>query len=313
MSERLRGSGRRSFLGATAASTVLAFGGAVGCSRREQPTGAAPPPVAPVIAPVVASDRSLVRVASVPTAVEGGVLPALIHEFEQRSGTRVEVIGVDDVYALARAGKADVVVSHYGHKEAEDFVMEGAGEWPRTVFSNQMALLGPKSDPARIRGVEDAGEALRRIAQTKSPFVLNDIDGVRYLTEILWHSIGRPSRDGWLIDDRRYRKEEALRFAESKGAYLFWGLTPFLRSKSATLEPLVLGDPLLQRMLVSILVKPTKVPGVNHDGAAAFQSFLLEPGTQAQIRAVHYPGEPRAAWVPGGRHNRAAVLPKTKT
>ena len=48
-----------------------------------------------------------------------------------------------------------------------------------------MALLGPKDDPAKVRGLEDAAEAFRRIASTKSPFVLNDIDGVRYLTEIL--------------------------------------------------------------------------------------------------------------------------------
>jgi tungstate transport system substrate-binding protein len=189
--------------------------------------------------------------------------------------------------------------------------MAGFGEWPRTVFSNQMALLGPASDPAKIRGLDDAGEAFKRIAAARAPYVLNDIDGVRYLTEILWHAAGKPDRAGWFIDDRQHRKEGAIELAQEKGGYVFWGLTPFLRAKKDDrLEPLVLGDPLLQRMLVSILVKPTKVAGVNGPGAIALQDFLLSPESQARVREVHYPGAPRVAWVPGGRHNRTAVLPK---
>jgi len=54
----------------------------------------------------------------------------------------------------------------------------------RTIFSDQMALLGPPSDPVGVRGLEDLGEAFARIAGTRSKFVLNDIDGVHYLTEI---------------------------------------------------------------------------------------------------------------------------------
>lgn len=299
------GSDRRAFLGLTALGALV---GAVGCAKRESKEA---PPV-PYVAPITV-DRSRVRVVSVPTAVEGQVLPTLIAEFEQRAGTRVELTAIEDVYGHARAGNADVVISHFGHKQAEEFVMEGSGEWPRTLFSNQMALIGPKDDPAHVRGIDDAAEALRRIAKAKAPFVLNDIDGVRYLTDILWHAAGRPPKEGWFLDDRRYRKEEALRLAVAKQAYIFWGLTPFLRSKTEGLEPLVLSDPLLQRMLVSILVRSSKVPGVNVDGATAFQSFLLEPETQALIRTVRYPGEPRVLWVPGGRHNRTAILPKSKT
>ena len=69
------------------------------------------------------------------------------------------------------------------------------------LFSNQMAFLGPKRDPAKIRGLEDAGEAFRRIAKARAPFVLNDIDGIRYLTEILWNAAGCPDRTGWFIDE----------------------------------------------------------------------------------------------------------------
>ena len=308
---------RRSFLH----TATSALAGAIpvflsGCTpRTEKPeeTAAPPPSVEETAAPPsVAVNAKVIRVFSVPTAVEGGVLPALIVDFEKQSGRRVELAASTDPYSLARNGQVDLAISHYGHKHAEQFVMDGFGEWPRTLFSNQMALLGPKSDPAKVRGLADAVEAFKRIAATKSPFVLNDIDGVRYLTEILWNAAGRPERGAWFIDDKTHRKQDAIYFAASKNAYVFWGLTPFLHvggASSREIEPLVLGDPLLQRMLVSIVVKPAKVPGVNMEGAKALEAYLLSPATQAHIREVRYPGPIHCTWTPGGRHNRTAVLP----
>ncbi len=255
---------------------------------------------------------TLVRVASVKTAVEGNVLPELIAEFERLTAYRVKLSVGEDIYDWAREGRVDQVISHYGHRDAEAFVLDGFGEWPRTIFSNQMALVGPPDDPAKVRGLDDAGEAFRRIAATKSTFVLNDIEGIRYLTEILWNAAGKPDRAGWFVDEQ-HKKDDAILVASKLGGYSFWGLTPFLRVKAQLplqLEPLVLADPLLQRMLVSILVKPAKVAAVNEAGARALEAFLLAPATQARIRTTRYPGETRVCWVPAGRHNRTAILPK---
>ncbi|TMQ19252.1 MAG: hypothetical protein E6J90_02290 [Deltaproteobacteria bacterium] len=258
------------------------------------------------------ADRAVIRVASVPTAVEGNVLPTLIADFERQTKYRVELTTSPQLYDLARDGKVDLLVSHYGHRDAERFVMDGLGEWPRTIFSNQMALIGPPADPAGVRGLTDAAEALARIARTRSTYLLNDIDGVHYLTEILWHAAGRPDRAGWFVDVRA-SKDSAIERASELGAYALWGLTPFLRLRKARplrLEPLVLGDPLLQRMLVSIIVKPGGVRDANTGGAGALQAHLLSPAVQAQIRTIRYPGVDTATWVPAGRHNRTEVLPK---
>ena len=269
---------------------------------------AAPPPPDPS-----PEEPTIVRVASVKTAVEGQVLPELIKQFERGRNLRVRLTTGTAVYDLARAGKIDLIISHYGHHDAEAFVLDGNGEWPRTIFSNQMALVGPPSDPAGIRGLADVVLAFQRIAETRSKYLLNDIDGVRYLTEILWNAAGRPPREPWLIDGHS-SKDGAIKQAAELGAYCLWGLTPFLRVESAkqlALEPLVLADPLLQRMLVSIIVKPGAGRRINTAGATAFQAFLLEPATQATIRTIHYPGPQRVAWMPAGRHNRTAILPKT--
>ncbi len=82
-----------------------------------------------------------------------------------------------------------------------------------------------------------------------------------------------------------------------------WGLTPFMRVRKREhlqLEPLVLGDPLFQRLLVSVVIKP-KVGGVNVAGATAFEQFLLEPSTQALMRTIDYSDDHAtklARWMP---------------
>lgn len=261
--------------------------------------------------PVGTADPKLLRVASVKTAVEGGLLPKLVDRFEATTGTRVVVSTGEMVYTRAREGAIDLVISHFGHKEAEQFILDGRGEFPRTVFSNQMVLLGPSADPAGVRGLADAGEAFQRIAKAKAPYLLNDLDGVRYLTDILWHQAGKPDRKGWFLDEDVARSG-AIRRAIELGAYMMWGLTPFVREtagKDSPLEPLVLSDQLLQRMLVSVIVKPTP-HATNVDGARAFQNYLLSSETQAAIRTTRYTGFDAVAWVAGGRHNRSAILPK---
>jgi tungstate transport system substrate-binding protein len=270
----------------------------------------APPPTTARTTPTSATNR--VRLASVPTAVEGGVLPVLIADFEKATGTKVDLtVATKNVYDLAREGGCDLILSHYGHKQAEAFVSGGFGEWPRTVFSNQSAIFGPASDPAGIRGMNDAYEAFGKIANTRSPFIVNDLFGQRYVAEILWHANGAPNRDGWWIDPKQNR-EDVLSLAEEKKGYTLWGLTPFARAQKGNeraLEPLVFTDPILQRLMVTIIVSREKVAGVNFDGAHAFQSYLLEPSTQAKMHATKYPGLARSAWTPAGRHNRYAILP----
>jgi hypothetical protein len=61
--------------------------------------------------------------------------------------------------------------------------------------------------------------------------------------------------------------------------------------------------------MVSVRVMPTHVSGVNMRGAMALQQYLLEPRTQARIRAYRYPGIDQQIWWPAGRDNVSALLP----
>jgi tungstate transport system substrate-binding protein len=236
------------------------------------------------------------------------VLRPLLPEFQKETGFEAQIVYTGtDPFSVAQKGKADLVISHYGHEGAEPFVTAGLGLWPHPVFANQMTLLGPSSDPAHVRGLNDAAEALRRIARSQSRFMVNDTPGAKYLEEIFWTASGQPSKGAW-YSNPHLRGAEAVRAAAQQGAYIIWGLPPFLRLKRQSqmgLEPLVVGDPLFQRIMVSIIVNPQKVPGAHLEGAEAFQAFLVAPGTQARIRAFRYPDLNQQAWWPAGRHNSA--------
>src|SRR5215203_4061731 len=258
------------------------------------------------------TDTSLVRLSSVVTPKDGGLYDDLLPDFERQTGYQVELTTGEDVYGPARNGQADVILSHYGHEDAQTFVQDGLGQWPQTVFFNQHTLLGPPSDPARLQGLTDLVEAFRRIARTRSPFVVNNTEGIKYLTDVLWEAAGSPAKEGW-YSDQGVQGQNAIAKAAQQGGYVLWGLTPFLRSQKQNrldLQPLVLNDPLLQRIMVTVAVNPKKVSGVNATGAEAFQQYLLEPATQARIRAFRLPGIDEQIWWPAGRNNAGYALPK---
>jgi tungstate transport system substrate-binding protein len=256
--------------------------------------------------PPAFSESGTVRLALVVVPEE--LVRPLLPDFQKQTGLRAEIVYTgEDPYAVAREGKADLVISHYGHEGVKPFVSEGFGLWPHPVFANQMALLGPPGDPARVRGVADAAEAFRRIAATKSQFLSNNGAGAKYLEDILWGSAGVQEKGSWHLD-LKSQGPQAAREAARRGAYVLWGLPPFLRLKrqgTVDLEPLVVQDPIFQRIMVAVVVNPKKVQGVNDDGAAKFQGFLLHPTTQARIRAFRYPDFDQQAWWPAGRHNSA--------
>jgi tungstate transport system substrate-binding protein len=254
---------------------------------------------------------SLVRLSSVVTPQDGGLYNDLLPDFEQQTGYKVELTTGEDVYRPARDGQADVVLSHYGHKDTQAFVQDGYGQWPQTVFFNQLALLGPPGDPAQVQNLTDMVEALRRIAQTQSPFIVNNAKLLKYLSEILWNAAGSPEKGEWYRDEGM-QHEAAIAAAAQQGGYVLWGLTPFLRTQQQNkveLQPLVLNDPLLRRIMVTVGVDPGKVSGVNVEGAKAFQHYLLAPSTQARIQAFRLPGIDQQIWWAAGRDNASYALP----
>ncbi len=262
-------------------------------------------PQSTAISAEAGSDKP-VRLAVVYAPLFSGLMADLIDDFKKQGGSDVEMVAGMDVYDRARAGQADIVISHYGFSEVERFVQDGYGRWPRPVFSNQMVIIGPKDDPAQIRGAASAVEAFRRLAETKAPYIPNALPAVAYLTDYLWESAGRPDKAGWFLETTE-AKGRAIKLAEEKGGYVIWGAPPFLQfvQKHEThMQIMVANDPIFQRVMCSIVVNPDKVPGANTEGAAAFERYLLSPRAQARVAAFRTPdAKDMQLWWPAAHHN----------
>jgi tungstate transport system substrate-binding protein len=249
--------------------------------------------------------RPVVRLAVANTPYQSGLLAALLPAFEQSSGYRVEVYGGSDVYARAELGKADIVISHYGKSPVEEFVTRGKGLWPRPVFSNQLVLVGPREDPAKVRGLSDPFEAMTRIAATSAPFVVAADPGARYVAEVLMAGAGHPRKGAWYIETELERGQ-AMQFASGKGAYTIWGAFPFerfRRTHDTGLEVMVWNTPVFHRVMATVVVNPEKTSGVNAEGAKALEAYLLSPAAQAAIAAFREEGLDHPTWWPAGRDN----------
>jgi tungstate transport system substrate-binding protein len=263
----------------------------------------------------VQAKKDVIRLAVVITPESSGLLGQLLADFEKQTGHKVAVDSRQDVFGLARDGKADLVLAHYGHGGTEEFCTDGLGLWPRPVFSNQAALIGPSSDPAGVAGSRDAVEAFGRIAKAKAPFIVNNGAAQKYLADVLWQAAGKPDRAGWYRDSglkNQAATKDAIQAAVKEKGYTLWGLVPFLKYREehpdCGMKALVTADPLFQRLMVTVVVHPGKIKGVNVEGAKALQRFLIAPETQARIRAFRVPGFDGPVWWPAGRDNSGAFL-----
>jgi len=261
------------------------------------------------------SKKDIVRLAVVITPESSGLLRQLLADFEKQTGHKVAVDSRQDVFELARDGKADLVLAHYGHRGTEDFCAEGLGLWPRPVFSNQAALIGPSTDPAKVAGSRDAVEAFRRIAQAKAAFIVNNGPSQKYLADVLWQAAGKPDRADWYRDSglrNQAATKDAIEAAVKGKGYTLWGLVPFLKYQEehpdCGMKALVTDDPLFQRLMVTVVVHPERIKGIHVAGAKALQRFLIAPETQARIRAFRVPGFDGPVWWPAGRDNSGAYL-----
>jgi tungstate transport system substrate-binding protein len=243
------------------------------------------------------------------------LLNELIPAFEQITGYDVVLEITEEVYDRARAGLADLVIAHYGHPGTEAFITDGLGRWPRMVFANQAVLVGPSSDPAGIRGLTDAATAIGRIAERGGEFLVNNASTEKYLADVLWRTAGSPAKSRWQVD-LQLRDQLAIETAAQRGAYTLWGLVPFVRfleqrrqqGRPVAMETLVVRDAMFPRVMVSIVVRPDRIRGVDEAGAAAFERYLIDPSTQARIRQFRHHGLTEQTWWPAGRNNAGAEL-----
>src|ERR1700728_4372038 len=118
-----------------------------------------------------AADRSIV-VASTTSTQDSGFFDYILPIVKERTGITVKVIaqGTGQALDTGRRGDADVVLVHAKAAELK-FLAEGESLKRYPVMYNDFVLIGPKTDPAGIRGDKDIAKALDKIRDKRAPFI----------------------------------------------------------------------------------------------------------------------------------------------
>jgi tungstate transport system substrate-binding protein len=151
-------------------------------------------------------ENRVVRAAVIGGMMRTGLWPELARQFDAQSAYRVELAmsGNRDLLAEAfRAGQVDLVAMH-ASDTASKLVSEGYATNMRPWARNEFVILGPRSDPAGIRGLRDGAAALARIARVRAPFLDYQNSGPREVATALWRKAGINPQGEWLLKAQNF-------------------------------------------------------------------------------------------------------------
>jgi tungstate transport system substrate-binding protein len=248
-----------------------------------------------LLAQAVAQEKSIV-VASTTSTQDSGLFEYLLPIFQHRTGIAVKVIaqGTGQALDTGRRGDADVVFVHTKSAE-EKFLAEGQGVKRNPVMYNDFVLIGPKDDPAGIKG-NDIAAALKSIKEKQAPFVSRgDRSGTHIAELALWNRDAGIDIDkdkgGWYKSIGQ-GMGAALNMASASNAYVLSDRGTWLSFKNkGDLQILVEGDKRLFNQYGVILVNPEKHPTVKKDLGQEFIDWLLSPEGQKAIANYKINGE----------------------
>lgn len=246
-------------------------------------------------APVTAQDKSIV-VSSTTSTQDSGLFGYILPMFKEKTGIEVKVVaqGTGQALDTGRRGDADVVFVHAKAQE-EKFVSEGHGVKRYDVMYNDFVLIGPKSDPAKVKGGNDILAALKAIHEAGAPFVSRgDKSGTHSAELRLWKAEDLDpagSKPSW------YREigqgmGAALNTASAMGAYVLADRGTWISFKNKEqLEIAVEGDKRLFNQYGIILVNPEKHPHVKKDLGQQFIDWVISDEGQKAIADYKIEGQ----------------------
>ena len=233
-----------------------------------------------------------ITIASTTSTEQSGLFPYLLPAFKQASGIDVKVVAVGTGQAIdiARRGDADVLFVHDQAAE-EKFVNEGGSVRRYPVMYNDFIMVGPKSDPAGVKG-RDITQALRKISEANAPFVSRGDKSGTNAAELRYWKDTNVAAKGAGYKECGCGMGPALNMGAAQNGYVLTDRGTWLNFKNpGDLTVLVEVDRRLFNQYGVMVVNPTKFPQVRAVAAQTFVDWVTGPVGQATIAEYKINGE----------------------
>jgi tungstate transport system substrate-binding protein len=231
-----------------------------------------------------------IRMASTTSTQNSGLFEYLLPLFEKRTGITVDVVAVGTGAAIeiGKRGDCDVVFVHAKEQELKA-VEEGFFVNRRDVMYNDFVIIGPTNDPAKVKGMKNAADALKQIASSGASFVSRgDKSGTHTKELSLWKKAGiDPLGQKWYLEVGQ-GMEKTQRIADEKRAYTLTDRGTWLATKDKDKLELVVvleGDPALFNQYGVMAVNPEKAKTVKYKEAMEFVNWIVSKEGQDAVAA----------------------------
>ena len=231
-----------------------------------------------------------IRMASTTSTQNSGLFDYLLPIFEKKTGIKIDVVavGTGASIEIGKRGDADVVFVHAKEQELKA-VEEGFFVNRHDVMYNDFVIIGPPTDPAKIKGMKSAADALKAIAGSGASFVSRgDKSGTNTKELSLWKKAGiEPAGQKWYLEVGQ-GMEKTQRVADEKKAYTLTDRGTWLATKDKDKLDLVIvleGDPVLFNQYGVMAVNPEKHKHVKFKEAMQFVDWIISKDGQAAVAA----------------------------
>jgi tungstate transport system substrate-binding protein len=232
------------------------------------------------------AEPAKLTLATTTSTENSGLLAFLLPFFEEEYTVAIEVIavGTGQALQLGEDGNADVLMVHARARE-DAFMDAGHGVRRDDLMYNDFVIVGPEADPAGIKGMASAPEALAQIAGSGASFVSRgDDSGTHTKEKAIWAEGGVEPAGDWYISAGQ-GMGAVLTMADEQQAYTLSDRATYLaRTLEGTeLVILVEGDPILYNPYGVMAVNPDKSAQINNELANQFIDWLISLPAQEKI------------------------------
>ena len=238
-----------------------------------------------------ASENGELILATTTSTKDSGLLDEILPAFEEETGYRVSVVSVGsgEAMKMGENGDADVLLVH--SPAAEKAFVEGGHadeDGRKDVMYNDYVIVGPKEDPAGLStdSYNDALKSFRTLSEKEAMFISRSDESGTHKKELaIWEKCGITPEGDWYVKAGA-GMGAVLEMTNEKLAYTLSDRATWLNlGQDGDLRIVCEKDEsgILYNQYGVICVNPDKNENINHEGAKAFQNWIVSEETQKRI------------------------------